>query len=510
MERSRGLRPATIHPRGPTDPLDFDSLIDVITSTVRPTSWEDVGGPGSLRPDEPKMALVVSQTQANQDAVLDLLTLLRRSRLGTAEPVSPYERPELTPAGPLLAPWPASDPPPLPLSAMPQPTPEDIQALEARRSPERDRWVWRRTLGDGPKSHSIEVRRQGRRLEIRLPDRILRADGDAAAIAWPGLGIVELGNWGESVRQVADRWLPWLPHRTNEELGRLFHASRIDGRLRLVPRGVPASSQTWLEGTFGDGREPAFRWQSWLDGKLTGELGRVSAGIALLGVPGPPARNGTEAVPYSLMLLADGKPIARWEPLAAETGPGVTVPAVEADWPGYVRLDRRSKLPAVDGFLADAIEAIGRSDWPAALDRLREGRKTQPRQPLLLFLTAWCLRLDPKPESVDQTVALLKDVGRQGFGRLARQATEANFPSLSAAQRYEVLLCQPDETRTAADRDRLAQAAAKAGRLDEALAQARAALAAGSTGIAGGTAQPAAQRVNRSSGSGRSWRSCCN
>ena len=200
--------------------------IDVITSTVRPTSWEDVGGPGSLRPDEPKMALVVSQTQANQDAVLDLLTLLRRSRLGTAEPVSPYERPELTPAGPLLAPWPASDPPPLPLSAMPQPTPEDIQALEARRSPERDRWVWRRSWATA--RSPIRSRSAGRAGGWKSGCRTASCVPTATRRRLPGRGWV---SWnlaiGASRVRVADRWLPWLPHRTNEELGQMFRASRL-------------------------------------------------------------------------------------------------------------------------------------------------------------------------------------------------------------------------------------------------------------------------------------------
>jgi hypothetical protein len=36
--------------RGGAGQADFDSLIDLITSTIRPTSWEDVGGPGSIRP----------------------------------------------------------------------------------------------------------------------------------------------------------------------------------------------------------------------------------------------------------------------------------------------------------------------------------------------------------------------------------------------------------------------------------------------------------------------------
>lgn len=40
---SRGARGGSVEP-------DFDSLIDLITSTIRPTTWDEVGGPGSIMP----------------------------------------------------------------------------------------------------------------------------------------------------------------------------------------------------------------------------------------------------------------------------------------------------------------------------------------------------------------------------------------------------------------------------------------------------------------------------
>jgi hypothetical protein len=36
--------------RGGGAAADFDSLIDLITSTVAPTTWDQVGGPGSIAP----------------------------------------------------------------------------------------------------------------------------------------------------------------------------------------------------------------------------------------------------------------------------------------------------------------------------------------------------------------------------------------------------------------------------------------------------------------------------
>ena len=57
---------------------DFDSLIDLITSTIEPTTWDDVGGPGSIAPFETNLSLVVSQTQEVHEEIVDLLEQLRR------------------------------------------------------------------------------------------------------------------------------------------------------------------------------------------------------------------------------------------------------------------------------------------------------------------------------------------------------------------------------------------------------------------------------------------------
>jgi general secretion pathway protein D len=57
---------------------DFDSLMDLITSTVQPTTWDAVGGPGSIAPFETNLSIVVSQTQEVHEEIVDLLEQLRR------------------------------------------------------------------------------------------------------------------------------------------------------------------------------------------------------------------------------------------------------------------------------------------------------------------------------------------------------------------------------------------------------------------------------------------------
>ena len=57
---------------------DFESLIDLITSTVSPKTWNQNGGPGSVAPYETNLSLVVSQTQEVHEQIADLLEQLRR------------------------------------------------------------------------------------------------------------------------------------------------------------------------------------------------------------------------------------------------------------------------------------------------------------------------------------------------------------------------------------------------------------------------------------------------
>ena len=57
---------------------DFDTLIDLITSTVRPQTWSEMGGPGTITGFDTNLSLVISQTQAVHEEIADLLVQLRQ------------------------------------------------------------------------------------------------------------------------------------------------------------------------------------------------------------------------------------------------------------------------------------------------------------------------------------------------------------------------------------------------------------------------------------------------
>ena len=63
---------------GGGDQADFESLIELITSTIAPTTWAEVGGPGTINEFKGNLSLVVSQTQEVHEEIADLLDQLRR------------------------------------------------------------------------------------------------------------------------------------------------------------------------------------------------------------------------------------------------------------------------------------------------------------------------------------------------------------------------------------------------------------------------------------------------
>ncbi|MCA9260835.1 MAG: M48 family metalloprotease [Planctomycetales bacterium] len=70
----------------PQIPPDFDSLIDLIVSTVAHDSWMKSGvGQGELQPYPTKLSLVVSQTRSVHQQIADLLAQLRRLQTPTCQ-----------------------------------------------------------------------------------------------------------------------------------------------------------------------------------------------------------------------------------------------------------------------------------------------------------------------------------------------------------------------------------------------------------------------------------------
>jgi general secretion pathway protein D len=83
MPTSSGVRSAQSVGNGPGGmgggvQADFDTLIELVTSTISPDSWLDNGGKGTISGFPTNLSLVVSQTQDIHQDIADLLVQLRR------------------------------------------------------------------------------------------------------------------------------------------------------------------------------------------------------------------------------------------------------------------------------------------------------------------------------------------------------------------------------------------------------------------------------------------------
>ena len=112
------------------------------------------------------------------------------------------------------------------LSDYPEAQRAELEALLVRCEPAAGQWQWRR-VGPSGASEELVLRLAGGRLQCELPACTVRTEGDTAAVAWRGLRLVELGNYAEVLRRTVDVRLPWLPHRSNTELARLFDVSEV-------------------------------------------------------------------------------------------------------------------------------------------------------------------------------------------------------------------------------------------------------------------------------------------
>ncbi|MHB8956277.1 MAG: type II secretion system protein GspD [Pirellulaceae bacterium] len=77
---SQAAQPAGFGPggMGGAAMADFDTLIELVTSTIAPDTWDEVGGAGAIEPFPVNLSLVISQTQEVHEQIADLLDQLRR------------------------------------------------------------------------------------------------------------------------------------------------------------------------------------------------------------------------------------------------------------------------------------------------------------------------------------------------------------------------------------------------------------------------------------------------
>jgi len=370
--------------------------------------------------------LSVRQTARTHELIYRLLTQLRRAcqvadqtaqqtSLAGIDEVSPFQFPSLT----IL--------PTLPAPVQPG-TADELALLTWRRSPVSRRQRWQsqsQKLG----TSEFVIRQDTSRLELQTSLWTIRIDGPRTAVAYPGLTLTELGPWSLAARQLVDGTLPWLPHRTNEELATLFDIVPVredPGEITLRFQ-VPGLDETYLEVTYSKLTRQPTRWQS--------VVGNVPQFELMFDI--------REIVAHDLQ----GRELERWK-LVHEEPPE---PLAEIDiWPGSIVVD--TMAGATEPSMYHQIRQLLRDgNYTSARDELQLALRTRPDQPLLNLLSAWASEwTEPAdPHSREARKAALKRVAASGADDLIRLLTPATFPSLTATELSQILNSVPEARRSA-------------------------------------------------------------
>lgn len=456
------LSPALNSPQG----YDFNSLIDSIQSGVRPADWEVLGGIGSIRSIESLGMLVVRHSDHNHRDLRELLTLLHRGQFQAR-----YGRPwSLGASADPRAILNLDDLSGIHLRAnLPTSKIGELAALQGRRDPVGEA-VWR-VRSAGPQGLTrVSFRTNEERQEFSDGSRIARLQDDQAVVAYPGVGLARTGPWAEDLRRQFDSLLPWLPHRSNDELARMFEVTetRRDEATFQVRLHHPATGEgTDLVVTFDRRTQLPVKWESWIAGQLVQRLEFADLVVV-------------DKIPIWKTVTArdaQGGWLATWE-LDDSRGTAREIPTLAASWPDLLRFDPAHPETTLSAPLMRALTRMAEGAWEPAKREFASLPEVEARLPLVSLLKAFTEYSAGEREPAKRVAALVPVV-KSNADELRRLIAEGLF-ELLPRELYELLRQQPADQRSRGDLLALAQAAANAGRLEGANAALDAALKAGS------------------------------
>lgn len=459
---------------------DPDSLIGVLTSTVRPQSWDQVGGRGSLQPVDASQSLVISADPDTHRDVSELLLQIRRSQyaLRTGHPW----RGELSVSSRL---WESLGGPVvgknyMRQAALPAPSQAALDALSVRREPGDGAWQFLRKV-DGQPRDKFSFQRRGERLEMAWEGRVIRVEGEQATILYPGLSLVESGRWGDEFRALMDLFLPAMLHRSNAELARLFE---IQPGAESKPTEFLTEVLFLVRGADGKVVEPSrpllrvlFNRRTGLPTVITAVMGGQD--VVRYRFADPVDGQATEAAGqrrvqktyWRTMVVetAAGNRIEEWQIHAVPEGE--TLKDFAHSGEGFASLDASSPASESSLSLAGVLEAARAGDMLTASSGLKTLLAKQPNQPLLRLLRAWCYDQDRSLGSAEQALADLRLAAGSSHAGLEQFVLHTRLAFLTPREHYELAARIPTGSLSSNDFRELAELAASASLFDAAIAQ---------------------------------------
>lgn len=408
--------------------------------------WMIIDQEGGSIADSVSHSLTILQDFATHEEIENILTQLRRSRIVAAtassrtswdgiDDLSAIDTPSLTP---------------LPRNSVmirSEKTADEAQWLASRKPSGTLNQLWRSTAQSAGRTTEFGLRQQGTRLEFTLPDRTLRIEGLQAVVVYPGLALGEINDWSEAARLLVDAALPWLPHRSNEELASVFDISRVseDADQITLRMGFPGLVDSYVKATFSKQTGQPVKWVAVVADQSQYEL-RFDR------------RQITAVDP-------DGVELERWELISNDAaGP---IPALNEGWQSITLVT----IGDTNSPYVLARQALRKAETATAKALLTKSLGEQPQQPLLHLLLAWCEEFAGKrdPASLQTRRVALERVLGSSAQDLVRLISPRNFPILGELGVFKLLMTIPENERSAEIWGAMAQQAHALGRSDDAI-----------------------------------------
>ncbi len=425
--------------------FDTDHLQDILEQSMN-AKWMYLDQEGGSITRSTKDSLTILQPQRVHEEIDRIFTQIRRSRIisETSSSRTSWEGIDdlSTIDFPSVTPFPRN-------SVMPRSEKRDdeMQWLASRKAADGINQRWRSTATQPARKTEFHIRRHASRLELTLPHLTLRCDGPNAIVVHPGMALGEINDWAEAARLQADFALPWLPHRSNDELASLFDISRVseDANQVTLHLGFPGTTDSYLETTISKATGQPLKWVAVVNNKPQFEL---------------------RFEPRQVVAVdPQGAVLERWE-LLADDAPQ-PIPALNEGWQAITLVT----IGDPTSTYTQARQALKQADAETARKLLTDSIKEQPQQPLLHFLLAWVDEFSDQksPANLEARKSALRVVAASSAGDLIRSITRANFPSLGEKGFVAILQMIPEEHRPAQAFFALAEHTRDSGHIEQAL-----------------------------------------
>ncbi|MDB4614787.1 hypothetical protein OAH18_03750, partial [bacterium] len=446
---------ATVTADGP-DGWDLHEISNLV---MRVTAhwWANIDGDGGIiEHHQPTMSLVVRQTGDAHRDIYRLLTLLRRGAWAKVFGV-PND------AGGIAVPLPFALHPMLavPAEQRLQPDPGEIDLLAARTMPKPARCEWS-FADESRKQSAFTVTQSSDAWQLDTDSYSMMSNKQSASARFPATRICQTGHSPETLMQHLDQRLPWLPHRSNAELARLFQITKMASESgdpdTCFHLSIPEVQGTHLHVGFDSKTGRLEKWEAIVDDQLSWRLEFKDA--------------DQTTGEWKTIIRTDGKQreIELWQLTSTQSvedrqfvGPAdpETVPS------GYLTEDTRNK----DSVLRQCQRLVLGGKWKQLTRLLNAELQRHPGHPALLYCLAVCYQFSPDESGIsrDRAIDALNTVAMTAERQLVQWITPAYFTFLTKNEIFAIRFRQPLKTRTADDTRQLAAFALNVNQPEQAL-----------------------------------------